>query len=204
MDTARNNDIPLVELLSEDEATSSRPYAHNAIAARLSPLLGKADVSQRFVSLVDDPRDFVADFVARGAGRTVGVNATWVRIIDRWHGRGLLAVAHPGYVTSEADLIVLAEPGMLIRPVLRDLCVWAFQGLGLQRVVARLQPSEAHLAGYLRRAGFWHEGVAHDFFGPDADAALWGMSAYRCRWLPAPRLAIPTADTSPPSSLVRH
>ncbi|CAO4183370.1 hypothetical protein CFFPNG_04183 [Methylorubrum aminovorans] len=93
---------------------------------------------------------------------------------------------------------------MLVRPVLRDLCVWAFQGLGLQRVVARLQPSEAHLAGYLQRAGFWHEGVARDFFGPDADAALWGMSVFRCRWLPPPRLAIPTADTSPPSSLVRH
>ncbi|MCP1551637.1 MULTISPECIES: hypothetical protein [Methylorubrum] len=199
-----SDELTLADILSEREAPPSITCAHDAIAARLKPLLGSADTSQRFVSLVDDPRDFVADFVARGAGRSVGINATWLRIIDRWHGRGLLAVAHPGYVTSEADLIVVAEPGMMTRPVIQDLCVWAFRGLGFQRVVARLQPSEAHLADYLRRAGFLHEGTAFDFFGRGADASLWGMSVHRCRWLSSPPLAIPTADTSPPSSLVRH
>lgn len=198
------DDLTLVEILGEDDTLSSAAGAHDAIAARLTSLAGEPDDARRYAITVSDPRSFVVDMVERNTGRTVGPNATWVRYLDKWHGRGLLAVAHPSYVNSEADLIVLAEPGVLTRHVLRDLCWWAFNGLGFQRVVARLQPSEAHLADYLRRAGFLHEGTAYDFFGSGADAALWGMSVHRCRWLPPRRLAIPAADTSPPPSMLRH
>lgn len=199
-----NDDLTLVEILGEDDTPPSVPGVHDAIAARLLAVAGSPDDARRYSITVSDPRAFVVDMVERNTGRAVGPNATWVRYVDKWRGRGLLAVAQPGYANTEADLIVLAEPGVLTRHVLRDLCWWAFRGLGFERVVARLQPSEAHLADYLRRAGFLHEGAAYDFFGPSADAALWGMTIHRCRWLAPSRLAIPAADTSPPPSILRH
>jgi len=93
--------------------------------------------------------------------------------------------------------------------VIRDLCSWAFLGLGLLRIVVRTHAHDTVAADYARRVGFDFEGTARDFFSQGYDASVWGMSIWRCKWLPRSkippsRLSIPAADVSPPSSLARH
>nr|WP_137831254.1 hypothetical protein [Methylobacterium sp. L1A1] len=195
-----SDDRTLVEIL--DKEASSAPV-HDAVAAQIGPLIAQSPTPRRIGCTVGDPVEFVSGFVQQ-VGRGLGHGATWIRFVDEVRGRGLLAVVHCPTVFHEAELIIVAEPGVLSRSVVRDLCRWAFHGLGLLRIVVRVRSSDTKLADYLRRGGFAFEGEAKDYFTEGDHASVWAMSIYRCPWLPRPQWALPTVDISPPSSIARH
>lgn len=204
-----SDDLTLVDVLNEVEAPAAITCAHDAIASRLVDLLGSGNTVGRYEITLNDPPEWVADMLLRGARRTLGVGPTWVRFVDPARGRGLLAVVHCPNPFGEAEMMVVADGGMLSRALIRDLCSWAFLGLGLLRIVVRIHAHDKTLCEYARRAGFDFEGTARDFFSQGYDASVWGMSIWRCKWLPRSKIppspmALPTVDVSPPSSLARH
>lgn len=203
------DDMTLAEILGEAEAPASITCAHEAVASRLVGLLGSGNTAGRYEITLNDPPEWVSDMLAKGAGRTLGVGPTWVRFVDPSRRRGFLAAVHCPNPFGEAEMMVVADGGMLSRALIRDLCAWAFLGLGLLRIVVRIHAHDKALCEYARRAGFEFEGTARDFFSQGYDASVWGMSIWRCKWLPrskipASPMALPTVDVSPPSSLVRH
>ena len=193
------DDMTLAEILG-----ASITCAHEAVASRLGDVIRSVCQTVRFGCTVNDAPAYVADLLGAYAGRTVGAGATWIRFVDEEKGRGLLAVLHGPHPALEAELTLLGHRGMLTRGVIRGLCRWAFYAVGLRRIVVRVRPFDTALADYLRRGGFEFEGTARDLFGENDPASVWAMTAYRCRWLPHLAPAIPTVDTSPPSSMARH
>lgn len=204
-----SDDLTLVEILGEEDASLPPGCVHDVIAARLSSIIGPDRSSGRFdLHLKDDPV-WVAEMLRAHAGRVIGAGATWIRFVDPVAQTGLLAVVHCPNPLGEAEMILVSDGRMLTRNVIRDLCSWAFLGLGLLRIVVRTHAQDTVTADYVRRVGFDFEGTARDFFSQGYDASVWGMSIWRCRWLslskvPPPQMAIPAADISPPSSIARH
>lgn len=204
-----SDDRTLVEILSEDEAAPSAVSIHDAVAARLMEAVGSDLGSGRFEAHLDDAPEWVAEILRIRAGRVMGPGATWLRIVNRETNAGVLAVVHCPNPLGEAEMILVWDTQALTRAVIRDLCSWAFLGLGLLRVVVRIHAHDTVTAKHARRLGFDFEGRARDFFSQGYDASVFGMSIWRCRWLPqrvkpAPHLAISPVDVSPPSSNMRH
>lgn len=132
-----SDELTLVEILGEDDTPPSAPGVHDAIAARLASIVGPDRSSGRFdLHLNDDPA-WVSEMLRIHAGRSIGVGATWIRFVDPVTETGLLAVVHCPNPFGEADMIVVSDGRMLTRSVIRDLCSWAFLGLGLLRIVVR-------------------------------------------------------------------
>lgn len=197
-------DLTLAEILHGTEAPALHPCSHETVAARLGSVVRYVCGSARFACTVSDQPGYVSELLRGYADRSLGDGATWIRFVDEARGRGLLAVLHCPHPALEAELILLGHRGMLTRSLIRGLCRWAFYAVGLRRVVVRVRPFDNKLADYLHRAGFEFEGSARDFFGQDDPASVWVMTTYRCPWLPHLASAIPTVDTSPPSSMARH
>lgn len=163
-----------------------------------------AQPTGRTVVDFDDRPEQIAAWV-NGAGRSLGYEPTWTRYIRPDLGRGALFVVHSPHPDNEAELIVLADKGMLNRPLIVDVCRWAFLGLGLGRIVVRVPADRPDLADLARRAGFRFEGTARRFFRGTLDAQLWAMTGTECRWL-APRspASARAADMPPTSSSKVH
>ncbi|KMO39314.1 hypothetical protein VQ02_10260 [Methylobacterium variabile] len=178
--------------------------AHEIVAARIAqnPDDGSPPGVLRFT--LDDPLPRVAEWVRQGTGRWLGPQATWVRFYRVDREAGLLVVLHTPTQAGEVELVVASDPGMVCRSILRAVSRWVFGDVCAARLVVRIPAGTSWLADYARRAGFAHEGTARDYFDIGADAEVWAMTRHSCRWLPRPPLAIPTADTSPPSSTARH
>ncbi|MCJ2025174.1 hypothetical protein [Methylobacterium sp. J-067] len=152
---------------------------------------------------VSDPLAWVDEQIRGATGRQVGNMPVWVRFFRPAQDIGALFVLSAPHPLDGADLVMVANRGMMTRGLIRDLCRWAFYAVNLSRVVIRIPVERADLQDYARRAGFTFEGIARDLYGVGADGQVWAMSAARCRWLPKPPPAIPP-DTSPPASLKVH
>lgn len=152
---------------------------------------------------VSDPLAWVDEQIRAATGRQVGNMPVWVRFFRPAQDIGALFVLSAPHPLDGADLVMVANRGMMTRGLIRDLCRWAFYAVGLTRVVVRIPIERTDLQDYARRAGFVFEGIARDLYGVGADGQVWAMSAARCRWLPKPPPAIPP-DTSPPFSLKVH
>ncbi|WP_342167072.1 hypothetical protein [Methylobacterium sp. SD21] len=152
---------------------------------------------------VNDPLAWVDEQIRAATGRQVGTLPVWVRFYRPAQNIGALFVLSAPHPLDGADLVMVANRGMVTRGLIRDVCRWAFYATNLTRVVVRIPVERADLQDYARRAGFAFEGVARDLYGVGADGQVWAMSAARCRWLPKPPLAIPP-DVSPPFSLKVH
>ncbi|MCF4123843.1 GNAT family N-acetyltransferase [Methylobacterium sp. SyP6R] len=194
------SDPTLREIIEHQAAT-----AHEAVVERLNPADDFVSGPGRVGQTVRDPLSVVSQWIQHGAGRALGHNPTWIRFVQPDRGAGLIvALSAPTPGGEEVDFVCVGDPGVTTRPVLRAACQWAFNVVGARRIVGRVPEEAAWLADYARRAGFTHEGQSRDYFGPGEDASVWAMTRHSCRWLPRPPMAIPTADTSPPSSTARH
>lgn len=140
---------------------------------------------------LNDTRHDVEAWIGSRAGRRLGYSPTWIRIIRPDLGRGALFLIDGLHVNGEAELTVVAEPGVISRSVIRDVCRWAFRGLRLNRLVLRIPDNCPDLSSLAGRAGFQREGTARGFYGGILDAELWAMTAADCPWLP-PLPAIPS------------
>ena len=180
-----------------------RPQSlHEKMAQLLRP---HAQPTGRAVVEFDDPPEKIATWANAMAGRTIGFEPTWIRCIRPDLGRGSLFILHSPHPDNEAELIVIAEKGVLTRTLIVDACRWAFFGLGLCRVVVRIPADRPDLADLARRARFKHEGTARRFYRGTVDAQVWAMTGPDCPWLtPRSSLAASAADLSPPSSLKVH
>ncbi|TXN73427.1 hypothetical protein [Methylobacterium sp. WL6] len=187
------------------ELTGGRPDATQAdVAAAVAELPGVANLSNRPVRLeLGDTEDVIANWVKIGTGRPLGGQPMWLRFIHVARNRGLVLVVNAPHPCGEADLIVVGEPGVLNRSIIRDVCRWAFWGVGLWRLVARIPADRPDLQDLARRGGFRFEGTARRFFGGIADAQVWAMTGEECPWLPHQPPVIPP-DTFPRSSEQVH
>lgn len=175
---------------------------HQRMAQALRP---HAQPTGRALVDFDDPPERVLAWANTLAGRIVGYEPTWIRVIRPDLGRGALFILHSPHPDNEAELIVIAEKGVLTRPLIVDACRWAFFGLGLCRVVVRIPADRPDLADLARRARFRFEGVARRFYRGTVDAQVWAMAGPDCPWLtPRSSAATPAADMPPPSSLKVH
>jgi hypothetical protein len=191
------------------ELTGGRSDATQAdVAAAVAELPGVANLSNRPIRLeLGDTEDVIANWVKIGTGRPLGGQPMWLRFIHVPRNRGLVLVVNAPHPCGEADLIVVGEPGVLSRSIIRDVCRWAFWGVGLWRLVARIPADRPDLQDLARRGGFRFEGVSRGFFGGvvgGGDAQVWAMNGADCPWLPCEPLAIPAADISPRSSEKVH
>lgn len=180
-----------------------RPQSlHEKMALLLRP---HAQPTGRAVVEFDDPPEKIATWANAMAGRAVGYEPTWIRVIRPDLGRGALFILHSPHPDNEAELIVIAEKGVLTRTLIVDACRWAFFGLGLCRVVVRIPADRPDLADFARRARFKHEGTARRFYRGTLDAQIWAMTGPDCPWLkPRSVAALPVLDMPPPSSLKVH
>ena len=153
---------------------------------------------------VNDPFPWVDGCIHEATGRHLGNLPVWVRFFRPAQNIGALFVLSSPHPLDGAELLMVSNPGMLTRGVIRDVCRWAFNAVNLSRVTVRLPVERTDLQDFARRAGFAFEGVARDLYGPGTDGQVWAMSAYRCRWLPREPSPIPTVDISPRSSLKVH
>ncbi|MCJ2063242.1 GNAT family N-acetyltransferase [Methylobacterium sp. J-088] len=151
---------------------------------------GNRPIGLSFLEL-DDPIATVEAWVGSLAGRRLGYSPTWIRIVRPDLDHGALFLIDNLHVNGEAELTVVAEPGVITRSVIRDVCRWAFRGLRLNRVVARIPDNCPDLSSLAGRAGFQREGTARGFYGGIVDAEIWAMTAADCPWLP-PLPAIPS------------
>ena len=175
---------------------------HEQMAQRLRP---HAQPTGRAVVEFDDRPEQVGAWVNAFVGRPIGFEPTWIRVVRQDLARGALFILHGPHPENEAELTVIAEKGVLTRPLIVDVCRWAFFGLGLGRVVVRIPADRPDLSDLARRAGFRHEGTARRFFRGTLDAQLWAMTGADCPWLtPRSSATAPVADMPPPSSLKVH
>lgn len=178
---------------------------HERMARAMRPFMQPTGLA---VADLDDRPEQVGSWV-NGAGRALGYEPTWVRFVRPDLDRGALFVLHSPHPDNEAELIVIAEKGVLNRPLIADVCRWAFFGLGLCRVVVRIPADRPDLSDLARRARFKHEGTARRFFRGTVDAQVWAMTGPDCPWLaprfaPRPSAADPAADMPAPSSMKVH
>ncbi|TNC16410.1 hypothetical protein FF100_03960 [Methylobacterium terricola] len=194
----------MVNMLVAELVTPQGATAHEVVASRVAqnPDNGAPPGLLRFS--LDDPFPVVAGLIQQHTGRWLGPQATWLRLFRIDRPAGLLVALHTPTPAGEVDLVVASDPGVVCRSALRAICGWVFGDVGATRLVVRIPAGASWLSDYARRAGFAHEGRSRDFFGIGADAEIWAMTRHSCRWLPRPPLAIPTVDTSPPSSIARH
>lgn len=85
--------------------------------------------------------------------------------------------------TGEAELVVAADKGLLLRSSLRYLAQWIFKQYGARRLVCRIPADNQVAQHYARRVGFQFEGRAKRYFADDSDASVWVMFAHTCPWL---------------------
>jgi hypothetical protein len=175
---------------------------HERMALALRP---HAQPAGRAVVEFDDRPEQIGAWVNAFVGRPIGFEPTWIRVIRPDLNRGALFILHSPHPENEAELTVIAEKGVLTRPLIVDVCRWAFFGLSLGRVVVRIPADRPDLADLARRAGFQFEGIARRFYRGTLNAQIWAMTGTECRWL-APRstAAASTVDPLPPSSLKVH
>ena len=168
------------------------PFAsHEAFRERMiGTIRGSRPVGLSFLEL-DDPLASVQAWIGSLAGRRLGPSPTWVRIVRPDLARGALFLIDHLHVDGEAELTVVADPGVICRSVVRDIARWAFRGLRLNRLVVRVPANCPNLSSLAGRAGFRREGTARGFYGGVLDAELWAMTAADCPWLP-PLPAIPS------------
>ena len=86
--------------------------------------------------------------------------------------------------TGEAELIVLADPGLWHRSSLRYFSHWIFRDHKVRRLVLRIPERDGKSQDYARRLGFRYEGRAAEYFRNGQDASVWVMLPRDCRWLP--------------------
>lgn len=198
----------LAEILDADACLSRPTSAHDAVAQSLrghAGADGSAIVSGgRIVWTAADSVGLIRQWVFAYTGRDLGTLATWIRFFDPTTEAGLVAVISAPRPGNEAELVVLANPGVLTRSTLRALSRWAFSIIGLCRLVVRVPTDRPDLQDFARRAGFRFEGIARCGLGPSQNAQTWAMVAQDCRWLPRFVSAIPEHDTSSPASLQVH
>lgn len=195
--------LSLGAILGLEEAAPSGRTVHEVMADQFKAILSPAEPGALRTLHLDDPQALVASWVRDCAGLKLGAGATWVRFVRTDLRRGATFIIHGPRSENEAELIVLAERGVLSRGMIRDVCRWAFWGLGLWRVVVHIPADRADLADLARRAGFRFEGTARRYFGGALDAQTWAMCGPECKWLPQVAPAIPP-DVSPPASLKVH
>ncbi|MDP4006516.1 hypothetical protein [Methylobacterium sp. NEAU K] len=176
-------------------AQPQRQTLHERMTQHLRPY---AQPAGRAVVEFDDRPEQIAAWVHGIAGRSLGYEATWIRCVRPDLGRGALFVLSCPHPDNEAELIVVAEKGMLTRTLVVDACRWAFYGLGLGRVVVRIPADRPDLSDLARRARFKHEGTARQFYRGTVDAQIWAMTSADCAWL-APRSAFAPAPIDMPS-----
>lgn len=188
------------------ELTGGRPDATQAdVAAAVADLQSVGDVSNRLIRLeLGDTEEAVANCLKVSVGRLIGERPLWLRYVHVGRDRAILLVVSAPHPCGEADLVVVGHPGVLCRSIIRDVCRWAFWGVGLWRLVARIPADRPDLQDYARRGGFKFEGTARGFFGGVADAQVWAMTGLECPWLPRLPAAIPMAGVSPQSSAKVH
>ncbi|MCJ2093127.1 hypothetical protein MKK67_11555 [Methylobacterium sp. J-072] len=172
---------------------------HERMVQALRPY---AQPTGRAVVELDDRPEQVGAWV-NGAGRALGYEPTWARFVRPDLGRGALFVLHSPHPDNEAELIVLAEKGVLTRSLIVDVCRWAFFGLGLCRVVVRIPADRPDLSDLARRARFRFEGTARRFFRGAIDAQVWAMTGPDCPWLAPRSSAAATAADVPASSSMK-
>jgi hypothetical protein len=85
--------------------------------------------------------------------------------------------------TGEAELVVAADKGLLLRSSLRYLAHWVFNDFGTRRLVFRIPADNQPAQDYARRLGFTFEGRATRYFANDSDASVWVMFPHTCPWL---------------------
>ena len=85
--------------------------------------------------------------------------------------------------TGEAELVVAADKGLLLRSSLRYLAHWIFGVFGARRLICRIPADNQPAQDYARRFGFQFEGRAKRYFADDSDASVWVMFAHTCPWL---------------------
>ena len=195
--------ITVGDILRAGEPEAIRSI-HESMAAGLRQYgAASGALGHRFLE-VDDPLDLVAQWTRERAGRDLGMAPTCIRFRRADLQRGILFAIHNPHPGGEAELIVVAQPGVLSRGVIRDACRWAFYHLGLWRVVVRIPADRPDLADLARRARFRFEGTARLFFGGVLDAQVWAMTGPGCSWLPPLPSVRPPADAPNPSSLRVH
>lgn len=189
------------EVCPQAPTASALQSRHERMVQALRPYMRPTGLA---VADLDDPPEMVGAW-ANVAGRSLGYEPTWARFIRPDLGRGALFVLHSPHPDNEAELIVIAEKGVLTRSLIADVCRWAFFGLGLCRVVVRIPADRPDLSDLARRARFKHEGTARRFFRGAVDAQVWAMTGPDCPWI-APRqsAASPAADMPAPSSMKVH
>ncbi|MCJ2101985.1 hypothetical protein [Methylobacterium sp. E-046] len=163
-----------------------------------------AQPTGRAVVEFEDKPEQVGAWVNALVGRPIGFEPTWIRIIRPDLSRGALFIVHSPHPDNEAELVVIAEKGVLTRPLIVDVCRWAFFGLGLGRVVVRIPADRPDLADLARRAGFQFEGIARRFYRGTLNAQIWAMTGAECRWLAPRSSTAPVSNAPPPSSLKVH
>ena len=200
-DVLREAGVDPREVWPQAPIASAPQTRHERMAQAMRPFMQPAGLA---VADLDDRAEQVGAWV-NGAGRTLGYEPTWVRFVRPDLDRGALFVLHSPHPDNEAELIVLAEKGVLTRSLIVDVCRWAFFGLGLCRVVVWIPADRPDLSDLARRARFRFEGTARRFFRGTLDAQIWAMTGPDCPWIaPRPSAAVSAADMPAASSMKVH
>lgn len=88
------------------------------------------------------------------------------------------------YIPNGNIEIDVASTAGWTRGVLRTVCAYAFNGLGVQRMTAVTRLDNKRVRSILERAGFRFECVMRQFYGPQGDAMQFRMfKSDAKRWL---------------------
>lgn len=177
---------------------------HEVYREHMRAAIAGARPPGRSVLELDDVRAFVESWTMPATGRALGHGATWIRIVRPDLDRGALFALDCVHPCGEAELTVVAEPWVISRAVIRDVCRWMFCGLRLRRVVLRIPADRPALSKMASKAKFKHEGTSRGFYGNTLDAEVWAMTAVDCPWLSYQRHPASSAvePTHPPSRKV--
>lgn len=87
------------------------------------------------------------------------------------------------YIPGGNISIDVASTAPWTRGVLRTVCHYAFNGMGVQRMTAVTRVENERVQSILKRAGFALECRMKKFYGPQDDAVQFRMLKSTCRWL---------------------
>lgn len=171
---------------------------HEVYCEHLRSAIAGSRPTGRSVLELSDTRGAVEAWIGSRTGRQLGTAATWIRIIRPDLDRGALFLIDCLHPCREAELTVVADPGVISRSTIRDVCRWAFYGLHLWRLVVRVPANRPDLSKLAGKARFRFEGTARGFYGGVIDAHVWAMNGMECPWLPSMQSAASPPDIPAP------
>lgn len=97
-------------------------------------------------------------------------------------GKPIAGIVVNDYTKSNCELTIVAERGMVSRPVIRHIAQHVFGKLGCRRVTVRTRKRNKFVQHLALRLGFKFEAVAQHYYEDD-DAVVYRMKRDDCPWI---------------------